>query len=487
MINISKKIRMNKSKSTPDLSLKTLELENEGNKYICKIQTINQFMHISIYLENLLAFEGSISLPKIQNQIMTFFYYNINEIFEEIKLLDSNNFSIIKENDKNKLQIKFIILRRKQYLYIDLNENKKTNLTENDLINHISELKEIIKMKDNIINKLEVQLNNYKNQKEKNINEKNLKTDENVKIKIENLYNNFNIKLRNPIHKLSYHTDRVYCLTILKDGRLVSGSKDKSIIIYNKETFKPDLTIKAHNGYVSCITTLSSGILASCSADKTIKLFNIKNNGYNVLQTLNLHTDKVYKIIELKNKYLASCSDDQSIKFYIKYNNEYIIDYQVPTNGGCTSVIQTKDNEICYSEKTNNSICFFDLNERKIKSRLNNIIKNNDYYEWFIMINKDLLLIPGANKISIINVNKYTLIRIIDVPNSSYIAGVCMLNENMLVTGDWEEKIKQWKIEGDNLVIISQKEKTTGSDINVLMNSGNGHIISGADDMINIW
>ena len=342
-------------------------------------------------------------------------------------------------------------------------------------------------MKDNIINKLEVQLNNYKNQKEKNINEKNLKTDENVKIKIENLYNNFNIKLRNPIHKLSYHTDRVYCLTILKDGRLVSGSKDKSIIIYNKETFKPDLTIKAHNGYVSCITTLSSGILASCSADKTIKLFNIKNNGYNVLQTLNLHTDKVYKIIELKNKYLASCSDDQSIKFYIKYNNEYIIDYQVPTNGGCSSVIQTKDNEICYSEKTNNSICFFDLNERKIKSRLNNIIKNNDYYEWFIMINKDLLLIPGANKISIINVNKYTLIRIIDVPNSSYIAGVCMLNENMLVTGDWEEKIKQWKIEGDNLVIISQKEKTTGSDINVLMNSGNGHIISGADDMINIW
>ena len=86
---------MNKSKSTSDLSLKTIELENEGNKYICKIQTINQFMNISIYLENLLTFEGSISLPKIQNQIMTFFYYNINEIFEEIKLLDSNNFSLV--------------------------------------------------------------------------------------------------------------------------------------------------------------------------------------------------------------------------------------------------------------------------------------------------------------------------------------------------------------------------------------------------------
>ena len=73
-----------------------------------------------------------------------------------------------------------------------------------------------------------------------------------------------------------------------------------------------------------------------------------------------------------KNKCLVSCSDDQSIIFYIKDNNEYIKDYQVSTNGGCTSVIQTNDNEICYSKK-NNSICFFHLLERKIKANLDNI------------------------------------------------------------------------------------------------------------------
>ena len=51
----------------------------------------------------------------------------------------------------------------------------------------------------------------------------------------------------------------------------------------------------------------------------------------------------------------------------------------------------------------------------------------------------------------------------------------------------WSEKIKQWKIEGDNLVLISEKEKTHGSDINVFMNLGDGHIVSGSDDIINIW
>ena len=72
---------------------------------------------------------------------------------------------------------------------------------------------------------------------------------------------------------------------------------------------------------------------------------------YDILQTLNYHTSNVCKIIELKNKNLVSCSGDSSIIFYIKDNNEYKKDYQIQTDGSCTSIIQTKDNELCYSEK----------------------------------------------------------------------------------------------------------------------------------------
>ena len=101
----------------------------------------------------------------------------------------------------------------------------------------------------------------------------------------------------------------------------------------------------------------------------------------------------------------------------------------------------------------------FDLLERKIKSSISNISKYNGCREWFIMISKDLLLIPGENKISIINVNYYKLVRVIDVPGASMICGVCMLNQNMLLTGDYSEVIRQWRIDGDNLILVSQKEK----------------------------
>ena len=39
----------------------------------------------------------------------------------------------------------------------------------------------------------------------------------------DSLDNNFDIKLKeHPIHELAFHTGSVFCLTLLKDGRMVS-------------------------------------------------------------------------------------------------------------------------------------------------------------------------------------------------------------------------------------------------------------------------
>ena len=150
---------------------------------------------------------------------------------------------------------------------------------------------------------------------------------------------------------------------------------------------------------------------------------------------------------------------NSSILFYFKDNLEYKQDYKTKTNGQCYSVIQTKDNEICYSEETNSAIFFFDLSERKKKKNINYISKLNGNYFYFKMITKDLLLNPGENKLYIINVNQHRLIRVIDVTCSGWISAVCKLNNNMNLTGDYEETIRQWGIEGDNLILISKKEK----------------------------
>ena len=75
------------------------------------------------------------------------------------------------------------------------------------------------------------------------------------------------------------------------------------------------------------------------------------------------------------------------------------------------------------------------------------------------MITNDLLLIPGLNIISIINVNEYKIIRQIDVPDSGWINGVSILNSNMLLTGDDNGTLIQWRIEENNINLISKKKK----------------------------
>ena len=302
------------SSSIPDIEIKKLEINEGNNKYECQIQIISKFIQVSLFSENLLKHQGNIHLSKIQTQIYALADYSIKEVFEEINSLDKDNFSIVIDNNKYQLKIEFIILRRKKYIYIDLNEN--INLKENDLIKTISELKEIIKNKDDKIKLLEKELNKYKS----------------ITFN-ENSYDNFNIKLKEPIHKLNYHKHEVYCSTVLDDGRIVTGSCDCSIIIYNKETFNPDITIK-ENSYVHCVIQLNSGeLISGLAGDGKINIYSIKQNEYEILQTLTYHTTFVNKIIELKNNKLVSCSGDGSIFFYFKDNNEYKKEFSIKTNG----------------------------------------------------------------------------------------------------------------------------------------------------------
>ena len=388
----------------------------------------------------------------------------IKKSLEKGKLID-------KEWNENNLNA-FI----KDCIDIENNIKKLNEIDENIKKHHLNKnIKIDFSLEDNGIKKI---LDKIKNIGEITINDE----------AINNKYNDFDINTKNPLYQLNNHSKAIICLILMKDGRLVSGSNDNSIMIYNKISYTPDLVIKEHDNPVLCIIQLSSGVLASSSEDKTIKLFKIDNDKYEILQILNYHTKAIWKIIELKDKSLASCSEDCSIIFYVKDNLEYKKEYsfRVDDNSYCSSMLQIKDNEICYSTN-NKKIHFYDLLQKKNNHSLSNIPKYNGRKEWFIMISKELLLVPGKNKIFIVDINEYILVRIIELPDSQWTCGVCMLNKNMLLTGDII--LKQWKIEGDNLVLISKNEKAHDKNqINFLLNLGDGHVASCSDDCsIKIW
>ena len=445
------------------INFKEFEINESENKYKCQIQIIKKFLCISLYNENKLKNKGYIHISNIQYSL-GIYNFEINDIFDEINKLNNDKFKIIKDINKYQLKIEFKIINKKRYIYIDLNENENIN-NENEYIKEIKELKEIIKMKDNKIKLLEEELNKNKS------------------------YNNFNIELE-PKYILNYHKDWIWCSTVLKDGRAVTGSGDNSIIIYNKETFKPDLIIKEHIKSVICIIELTSGELASCSSDNTIKIYNINGNEYRVKQILSEHDDRVNKIIELKNKKLVSCSKDKSIIFFNKINNEYKKEYSFTTKLKNGPIIQTKDNEICFHEYEEeiHHICFFDINKNEIINEMINISISSCSTDCLLMISKDLLLIGGNNIMSLVNVNTHKLIKIINVPDSGNIYAVCILNKNIIITGDYNKRIIKWIFEDDNLKLIAKKENAHDHIIFTLSRIGNNSFLSGSyDNLVKIW
>ena len=438
--------------------------------------------------------EIKIKIQKIFTKIRSALNEQEEKLLKEVDQNYDNNFikdSAIQNCEKLPNKIKKSLEKGKN-IEKNWNENNLNSLI-NDCINIENNIKEINKINEDI-NKSNTNIKTkIKFDLEEDMIKDFLKEIESLgKITIEvekDLINeNFKIELKNPIYTLNCHKGNVLCFTLLNDGRLVSGARDKLIIMYNKLNYTPDLIIKEHRGGVYCINQLSSGKVVSCSEDNTIKLFTIKGNEYKIIQSLENHSNEVFKIIELNNKSLVSCSADSSILFYSKDGSKYKKDYEISNDGSCSSVIQTQNNEICYSVRRFDKICFFDFLERKQKASISQISKRNGTDEWFNMLNENFLAIPGKNKITIINVKIYKITRIIEINGSDWILGNCRINENMLFTGDRNLTIRQWKIEGDNLILISKKEKAHDTDINVLLNLRNGYIASGSyDKTIKIW
>ena len=453
-----------------NLGIKEVELRDGENKLKCEIQIIGKFFQVSIYdSDNTLLHQGDIHVNRIRAQIYAFTDVRIGEIFDEINKLENDKFNLLKE--QKKLQIEFTILDRKKYITICLNDD----ISNNDYIRTIKELKEQIKDKNNRIKIYEEIFS-----KQKKI--KGLKGLKGI------LGDSANSIFKNPKHVLQYHTEPIFCSAVLKDGRIATGSKDKEIIVFNNKTFKPDLTIKEHNGVVVNMIELSTGYLASCSEDKTIKIYDVGLKTYKVIQTLKDHTGWVSKIIELNNKQLVSCSKDKTLIFYNKDKDgiKYKKDFSITTNGWNGPVIQTKDNEICYYESNEDTICFYDFIKKKTNKTMSNITVTA--FNSLLMLTKELLLICRYNKITVMNVYTYNIVRSIDVPDSDWISSVIRFNKDQIVTADENKRIILWKIEGDNLRMITKNDKAHDGCIFSLTKLPNGTILTGGlDCSAKIW
>lgn len=130
------------------------------------------------------------------------------------------------------------------------------------------------------------------------------------------------IQLSNPqtgqlLNTLKGHTNPVADVAISPDGKiLVSGSRDKTIKLWDVSTGQLIRTLSGHSDVVETVAISQDGtILASGSWDKTIKLWNLETGA--LIRTLTGHTQSVSALaLSPDGQTLASGSADETLRIW---------------------------------------------------------------------------------------------------------------------------------------------------------------------------
>lgn len=208
------------------------------------------------------------------------------------------------------------------------------------------------------------------------------------------------------------HKGYVYCLNILRDGRLASCSDDKSIKIYNKNTFNCEITILGHTDDVFYFVEMKDGFLISCSGslDKSIRIWSISGNSYKSEYIIeNAHEYFIMKVIILSKNRFGSCSNDKTIKIWNSNPPYNLIKVLTGHQLSVDSIIKLKKRELLVSGSYDKTLRFWNLNSYQCETIMNDIscYNNDSLFEY----NKNILLIGGENTIKIADLQQFKIIQ----------------------------------------------------------------------------
>ncbi len=277
---------------------------------------------------------------------------------------------------------------------------------------------------------------------------------------------------------LQEHSGHIYALTMLGDGRLASGSKDKSIKLWDVQTGQCVQTLQGHSSWVRALTLLGDGRLASGSYDKSIKLWDVKTG--QCVQTLQGHSNDVNALTMLGDGRLASGSADKSIKLWDVQTGQCVQTLQGHSEG-VIALTLLGDGRLA-SSSHDKSIKLWDVQTGQCVQTLQ---RHSGGVKALTLLGDGRLASGSAdNSIKLWNVQTGQCVQTRQGHSESVLA-LLLLGEGRLASGSLDCSIKLWDVQTGQCVQTLQGHSSCVYALTLL---GDGRLASGSgDESIKLW
>lgn len=255
---------------------------------------------------------------------------------------------------------------------------------------------------------------------------------------------------------ISELTGDILCLYQLKDLRIISTIKTSGAMkIWQKKKdidgYELIITLSEHKNAVTSIIQLPDEKLITGSKDKTIRLWDISGNTFRCYQILDDHKEGgIYSLCELTGRRFASGSDDKTIRIWEEEKGKF----------KCVQVLNDHKSRVRALVQTNSGlllsggdkiIIIYKLMENNIFKKLNKIDAHSSYITRLIKLSDGKIASSSRDTtIKIWNFtenNELTLVEILKGHTHS-VYDIIELKDGRLAS-----------VSGDNLVIIWKSGK----------------------------
>ncbi|GAO48846.1 WD40 repeat-like protein [Saitoella complicata NRRL Y-17804] len=164
--------------------------------------------------------------------------------------------------------------------------------------------------------------------------------------------------------KLVGHEGSVLCLQFdAKEGIIISGSSDSTIVIWDMFTGAQKATLRGHQESVLNLH-FDDKYIVSCSKDCTIRVWDRRSENYECIRVLQGHSAAV-NAVQFKDNIIVSGSGDRVIKVWNLETGEVIRDIFAHSRGiACIEF----DGQYIVSGSSDKSIKMFDLNGSELRA-----------------------------------------------------------------------------------------------------------------------